>query len=104
MIAAGTAEGATTNHRSVAFVDAPTALAAFQLVLRLPRSDSQDEEEWAGRWVVSVPVAGPVAVQRLLEDVRLWLHGEQIDETRVRVGTEVYRVGPEGAMRSDTRR
>jgi hypothetical protein len=98
MVAIAQAEVAATSHGSVAFVDAPTALAGFQLVLRLPRSRSQSKRGGPGRWVVHVPVTGPDAVRRLLDDVQLWLHGEQIAETRVRVGGDVYRVSREHAV------
>ena len=84
-----------SEPRAVALVDAPSALAGFQLVLRLPRLHSQNRQDGAGHWVVHVPMASPDAVQALLEDVQLWLRREQIAETHVRVGGDVYRVGRE---------
>ena len=91
-----------SEPRAVAFVDAPSALAGFQLVLRLPRLHSQNKQDGAGHWVVHVPMTGPDAVQTLLENVQLWLRREQIAETRVRVGSDVYRVGREHTDRSTT--
>lgn len=92
-------EGAATADAGVAFVDAPTALAGFQLTIRLASSDVQNEQAGAGRWLVHVPVTGPRAVQGLLAQVRRWLRGEQMAETRVRVGGDVYRVA--GARSAD---
>jgi hypothetical protein len=88
----------TTAERTEALVDAPSALAGFQLVLQLPRVPSQNKQDGAGRWTVHVPVSSPEAVPQLLEDVRVWLRREQIVETRVRVGTDTYRVQPEQAL------
>jgi hypothetical protein len=89
----------------VALVDAPSALAGFQLVLRLPRSRSQNKQDRTGRWVVHVPLSGRDAVRKLLKDVQLWLREEQIAETRVRVGDDVHRVrlGDDDGARSAQR-
>jgi hypothetical protein len=82
----------TTAELTEALVEAPSALAGFQLVLQLPRLPSQNKQDGAGRWIVHVPVSSPEAVPQLLEDVRMWMRREQIVETRVRVGMDTYRV------------
>jgi hypothetical protein len=81
-----------TAERTEALVDAPSALAGFQLVLQLPRLPSQNKQDSAGRWIVHVPVSSPEVVPQLLENVRAWMRREQIVETRVRVGIDTYRV------------
>lgn len=82
----------------VALIDAPTALSGFQLVLQLPRSRSQNRQDGSGKWVVHVPMADPDGVPALLVDVQMWLRREQIAETQVRVGDDVYQVHREHAV------
>jgi hypothetical protein len=74
-------------------VDAPTGLTGFLLVMGLPGSRSQNEQDMRGQWIVRVPVSDAEAVRALLGRVQVWLRQERIGETSVTVGEDVYRVG-----------
>jgi hypothetical protein len=79
-------------------VDAPTGLACFLLAVQM--ADSRSENEWhaSGCWSVRVPVQDAAAIAIVFEKVQLWLRQERLSETRVSVGDDVYRVGPDGAV------
>jgi hypothetical protein len=84
---------ATSTDADMAFVDAPTGLTGFLLVMRLPGSQSRNVQDVRGRWIVHVPVDDAAAVRDLLERVQTWMRQERIAETSVSVGEDVYRVG-----------
>lgn len=86
-----------SREARVAFVDVPSGLAGFLLVVRMTDSRSKSERLAGGGWTVRVPVPDAAAVRTLLDGVQSWLHQEQILETRVRVGNDVYRVGVDHA-------
>jgi hypothetical protein len=84
---------APSGEAEVAFVDAPTGLTGFLLVMHLPGTRSRNVQDLRGRWIVRVPVADAAAVRNLLAQVQTWLRQERIAETNVSVGGDVYRVG-----------
>jgi hypothetical protein len=81
----------------MAFVDAPTEMAGFLLVVRMDGSRSENERHAGGRWIVRVPVKDGASIGTLLDRVQSWLRQERISETRVRVGDDVYCVGADHA-------
>jgi hypothetical protein len=83
---------AASKQAELAFVDAPTGLAGFLLVVGIADSRSENEQPEC-RWTVRVPVQDAAAVRILIKQVQSWLRQERISETRVRVGEDIYRVG-----------
>jgi len=74
-------------------VEVPTAIAGFQLVLRLPGMASLNTQGRQGEWSVHLPVSSAAGLEALLEDMQPWFRQEGIAETSVRVGDDVYHVG-----------
>jgi hypothetical protein len=77
---------------AIALVEAPTGLTGFRLVMRFPETTAQNRQDGEGRWTVRVPVRDEAAVETVLERVQAWMREQQIEQTTVRVGPEVYRV------------
>jgi hypothetical protein len=73
-------------------VDAPSALKGFLLALRLPRHRCRNKQDANGHWSVSVSLPDPEALPALFDSVQQWLQREQIAETQVHVGEEVFRL------------
>jgi hypothetical protein len=80
-----------------AFVEAPTGLAGFLLLMRLPGSGSQNKQDAQGRWIVRVPLADAAPIRTLIERVQAWMRQEHIAETSMSVGAAVYHVGVDHA-------
>jgi hypothetical protein len=88
---------ASIRETGVAFVEAPTALAGFLLVTRLPDSRSQNKQDAQGRWIVRVPLSDAAAVRTLIERVQVWMRQERIAKTKVSVGADTYCVAVDRA-------
>ncbi|HZQ65623.1 MAG TPA: hypothetical protein VFA66_10400 [Gaiellaceae bacterium] len=84
---------APLNEAEVAFVKAPSGLAGFLLVTRLPGSRRQNTQDVDGQWIVRVPLMDTSALRALIKRVQAWMRQEQIASTTVSVGADVYRVG-----------
>jgi hypothetical protein len=80
------------RRTGLAFVDAPSGMAGFLLLVHIGDPRSENERRAGGRWTVSVPVEDAAAVRTLLARVQSWLRQERIPETRVAVDDDVYRV------------
>jgi hypothetical protein len=77
---------------AVAFVDAPSALAGFLLVMSLPGHHCRNSQSADGRWRVSVELRGDDSLSALVDVVERWLRRERITATDLRVGEDVRRL------------
>jgi hypothetical protein len=92
---------ASTEVR-VALVEAPTGLTGFLLALRVSDSPRHNSQDVQGRWIVRVPVPNDAALRELVRKVQTWLLQERIEQTTVRVGGDVYRVGVKSSELAET--
>jgi hypothetical protein len=92
---------ASTEVR-VALVKAPTGLTGFLLALRVSDSPRHNSQDVQGRWTVRVPVPSDAALRELVRKVQTWLLQERIEQTTVRVGGDVYRVGVKSSELAET--
>lgn len=83
---------AARTEAGVALVEAPTGLTGFLLAVRVSDSPQDSSQDVQGKWIVRVPVANDAALRALVGEVQTWLQQEGIEETRVNVGGDVYRV------------
>jgi hypothetical protein len=93
---------AAGTEARVALVEAPTGLTGFLLALHVSDSPQHNGQDVQGRWIVRVPIVNDAALRVLVGKVQTWLLQERIEETRVSVGGDVYRVGAHSSELTET--